>query len=280
MRRDTLLTVMKRAKKGNMQGDIVTNGTLLGEKEVEEIVKIGWDRMQISIDGPDAKTHDYLRGKKGTFGRVLRTIELFRRKKEEWEKDKPKLDASTVLSKVNYKRLPELLELISLMGMRGLNLQPIQRRTSESEKLKLNKEEIKEFNDMIGKCERIRKENNIEADIEIFERRDMVSDSFNLGKKKEEEVEKNEGLLSIPCHLPLINISISEDGYVEPCEQLNFKEENVKNKTLQEIWQGDFFTSVRDSFREGNLFDECKNCCGSQVIETEELRKRLKNFDI
>jgi len=51
LRKKVLLDSMEKIKKNGINGSIVTNGSLLEEKDVERIVKMRWDLIRFSIDG-------------------------------------------------------------------------------------------------------------------------------------------------------------------------------------------------------------------------------------
>ena len=63
LRKNVTLKVLKRIKQHDMWGLLTTNGTLLNERDAKFLTKIGWDQVQISIDGPTSEINDYLRGK-------------------------------------------------------------------------------------------------------------------------------------------------------------------------------------------------------------------------
>ena len=50
-----------------MNGSITTNGTLLDQEHIRELVELGWDLLVFSIDGGDPETNDRLRGMAGAF---------------------------------------------------------------------------------------------------------------------------------------------------------------------------------------------------------------------
>jgi len=50
---------------------IFTNGLALTEEKVKELAEAGLDNMYVSIDSPDPKEHDTLRGVKGLFERAI-----------------------------------------------------------------------------------------------------------------------------------------------------------------------------------------------------------------
>jgi len=51
---------------------MATNGTLITDKTIEEMKGSGIQRVSISLDGPDAKTHDAFRKVSGSFEGSLR----------------------------------------------------------------------------------------------------------------------------------------------------------------------------------------------------------------
>jgi len=78
MLRKSLINKMLIIKKENPKVffDIQTNGTLFSDHQIKEFVEFGWDKVSISIEGPDANTNDLLRGK-GTFEKIIKTVQRF-----------------------------------------------------------------------------------------------------------------------------------------------------------------------------------------------------------
>ncbi len=90
-RLDTALLMMSEIKKHGMLGSLVTNGTLFTEESIKKMVEIELDEVLFSIDGPDAETHDYLRGVEGTFNKAIKNVNLFDYWKKKLDKKKPEL---------------------------------------------------------------------------------------------------------------------------------------------------------------------------------------------
>lgn len=74
------------------------------DKTVSQIESLGLEQVTISIDGLE-KTHDWLRGK-GTFKSIIYTLEKLK-------STDTNLRLTTVLTKVNLKELPGIVELAS-----------------------------------------------------------------------------------------------------------------------------------------------------------------------
>ena len=56
---------------------LLTNGTLVDEDVASQLIETGVDRIQVSLDGPDAASNDAVRGE-GVYDKVLATLELLR----------------------------------------------------------------------------------------------------------------------------------------------------------------------------------------------------------
>ena len=68
---------LSECKNKSFRTSIITNGTLLGEKEAQKISQIGISAIFVSLDGPPS-IHDSLRGK-GTFKKTIKGIEALLR---------------------------------------------------------------------------------------------------------------------------------------------------------------------------------------------------------
>lgn len=90
----------------------------------------GLSRWAFSIDGPDAKSHDYFRGTRGSFDRTLRGISYF-------QQEDMSFQINTTVTEYNVDQLPAIAELVGALGVsvwtlfflvptgRGSLLQPI-----------------------------------------------------------------------------------------------------------------------------------------------------------
>ena len=67
LKKQEMTRFMTKIKEYGMFGFTVTNATVLGDDEVKQLVKIGWDEIRISLHGHNEEIHDYITGKKGDF---------------------------------------------------------------------------------------------------------------------------------------------------------------------------------------------------------------------
>jgi MoaA/NifB/PqqE/SkfB family radical SAM enzyme len=68
---------------------------------------------------------------------------------------------------------------------------------------------------------------------------------------------------------------IKTDGSAQPCCLYDEKEENVRKKSLKEIWFGKFFEDIRNSMREKKFSKYCSICNAGQVFENRRIRDEL-----
>lgn len=71
LRPDTIDVIRHGSRRGLLM-HLNTNGTLVTEETASALAEAGLASVNVSLDGPDAETHDRLRGRPGSFARVLR----------------------------------------------------------------------------------------------------------------------------------------------------------------------------------------------------------------
>lgn len=71
LHRKDLFTLARHAKSVGLTTALATNGTLIDQATACEIAAAGFERVAISIDGANPKTHDKFRGIPGSFDRAI-----------------------------------------------------------------------------------------------------------------------------------------------------------------------------------------------------------------
>lgn len=279
LRKKLVLEIMRLIKEMECIGNITTNGTLFSDEDIEGIVEIGWDRVTFSLDGPDAETNNYLRGK-DSFEKILRNISKFNEYKKTYSSKKPIIKFNTVLSNKNYEKAVEMIELAHKMGCEIVSFEPLTVHSDLGEKLKLNEEEIEKFNSIIPKVKKLADDYKIYTNIDGLIKTQFIEKSNKMVEVIEEdsknEIEKNSGFASVPCFEPWWHLVIKVDGSAQPCCLYDMKNDNVKNKTLKEIWFGETFQLIRESIMNRKFSKHCSICNAGQVLENRRIREILK----
>jgi len=281
--KEVLFPVMKRIKEHNMYGILTTNGTNLNEEDLKEIVKMGWDRIHFSIDGPDAETHDYLRQVPGTFAKATGNIARLSELKKEFKTDKPMLNMNTVLSKKNYDKLDKQVELAHKLGVEYMFIEPLIIYSKLGEELKLGETERKKLAKTMKKVIKLTKKYKIDSNFANIDKNlndELVAKSsamHEVVKKDSDEYEQGT-LLATPCFDPWFHMTIKVNGRTISCDVATDEGDNIQNKTLEEIWYGFYFEKQRKALMSGNVPDFCAQCNPSHTTQRRRLRKVIENL--
>lgn len=268
------LKIMETIKKEGMQGITTTNGTLITKPAIKKIMKIGWDEIIFSLDSSNAETHDYLRDKKGVHERCINTIKSVQDHKKIENKELPRLQLFFVITNKNYKEMPSMIELASSLNIKRVYFQVMVEKYPANKSLKLNKEDLEEFQNYIKETEKISKEKEITTNITSFDKYLLIENSNNAYKTIKNEKDK----VLIPCLEPFYMMQISPEGYAGPCCALDNKKINVKNKSIKEIWYGPCFENFRKRIASWHLDKKCSTCCSGQILRNIELMGELKKY--
>ena len=88
---------------------------------------------------------------------------------------------------------------------------------------------------------------------------------------------KQKNFDQLPCYQPWHKIVIRPNGKTYPC--CNFyeqKSDNIRDKSLKDIWYRGRFDIIRNDIRLGNLGPDCKNCTVWIINQNRGLKIDLK----
>lgn len=275
MLRPVTLKVMKRIKQRGMAGDIITNGTLFRERDVKSLVKSGWDRIRVSILAPDAKTHDNLMAKEGSYERAMRALKWMARYKAENGAAAPEIGFNTILSSGNYTTLPELVELLAEIGGTNINTQTIILYDKEEEWTSLDGEQRREFPRYARRAVNIARRHSIRTNLDSYLDEQLVEKSSQLATIHELMDTPFEGFIGSHCFQPFYLLTIRANGIAGSCRLFGDNGTSLHDKTLAEVWNGPYFTSAREHVLSHRLFDYCKHCNANEYMENVKIRKAL-----
>jgi MoaA/NifB/PqqE/SkfB family radical SAM enzyme len=254
MRKELTLKIMEIIKKNKKFGNITTNGSLFDLADIKKIVKIGWDRITFSLDGPDAKSNDAVRGK-GTFEKVMKSINLFNQIKEKARKKLPIIKFNVVVTNKNYNKIEKMIELAKKVNCSIVHFDSLTIHSENGKKLKLNRKQEKEFEEKAKAAKKMAEKYGIWTDVN-FLTTDFLEKSNEMKDLLEKESNSTD-FFSLVCYEPWWHLVIKTDGSAQPCCLYDEKEENVKNKNLKEIWFGNFFEDIRISMRKKKFSIAC-----------------------
>ncbi|MFH8119866.1 MAG: radical SAM protein [Candidatus Aenigmatarchaeota archaeon] len=275
---ETTLKIMELIKKCDIEGRIITNGTLWCEKSIKKTVKMGWDCVVFSIDGIEG-VHDFLRGVRGTFQKVRKNIEIFNKYKKRKKSTKPVLGINFVLTSYNYEHLPKVIEFAGEYGIEDINIEPVCVNNPEVEKMKLNKEMRERFfNNEAIEAEKKANEYGIRTNLKKLQELRYIENTGHMrGLILKKMANENKDIFNVACFEPWIWPKIEANGEVWPCSTIEMKE-NIKEKKFKEVWFGEEFNKFREMVKSGNLPRDCNNCVFSHLYFTKEIKEKIKKL--
>ena len=276
VRKDIILDFMTEIKKNNIAGSIVTNGMLLNEESIKKIIEIKWDLIRFSLDGSNAETHDYLRGVKGSFDKLISVINLFNKLQEEMNSHSPTIEINTVLCKKNIEDISKIIKLVNSLKIKRIYFLPMIEFVEGIDYLKLKNEDSKLILEEIEKAEKISKKLGITSNL------NEIKQDYTFAKSNEiNTVLVNQDNISekdyIPCFMPWYAMSIDAEGNVTPCGQIKTDSyANIKGSSLEKVWFSNHFNKLRKNMLDKKLPTGCSRCCMPILDENKEIRKMLK----
>jgi MoaA/NifB/PqqE/SkfB family radical SAM enzyme len=289
MRTEFILAIMEKIKKLGMKGSISTNGTLLNKEIIEKIVRIRWDEIRFSVNGPNQKIDDYLRGVKGAFKKSTEAIKTFAYFKGKLNQKNPQIILMPILTSLNYNKLCEFVELAHSLEVDALIFQPFMSETppdprglSEkirkkiSRRLMLKGGQRKRLQSYLEKAKKLAEKYNLHNNFDFIGMNEVKKATDELIYSDSKKYDKNP-MLKIPCFVPWWLIDINTNGEVGACSGIQIRE-SIREKSLKEIWLGKNFEEFRKALVIGRIPESCKICCAISVMDNRKIREALSQM--
>lgn len=280
MARPVTIRIMERIKTHGMTGYMITNGTLFTETAIEQLVSAGWDNLTVSLDGATPEIHDYLRGVEGAYERCLKVLTSFHQVKRRENVTKPFISFHYVLCNRNYEHLQGMLSLAQQLGVGYLFVQPLNVYHDEGAKLVLNEAQQQHFQALLPDLIKQAAKLKIGTNLPDLQTSQMISRSDHMDEVILEDIAKPKQqpphpLCLAPCYEPWVGMVIRSDGNVGPCCVFEDRGDNILQKSVKDIWYGEYFTRLRRQILSGHLPPYCAQCGLAMVMANKELRAKL-----
>jgi len=113
--RPDLFELAQEAADVGLPTALATNGTIMSDDIARQIVDVGIRRVSMSLDGPNAATHDGFRGVEGAFDATLRGFKTLR-------KQGMSMQINTTVTKHNYQYMDQMYQLALDLGAEALHI--------------------------------------------------------------------------------------------------------------------------------------------------------------
>ena len=257
LRRD-FLDLVEHALGAGIKVNMTTNGTLVDREKAKRVARAGVNSVSISLDGPGAKVHDRIRGIPGAFRRSLRAIRWLQRYSQ-GERRPVKVRVNFVVMNDNFRTLPEMVRLAGELGVLELNPMPVDEKGAR--KKRLSRSQIEEYN------------REIAPRVLELRRRYGFSTApdkvYPFGVTPGEVKLSRDGLYARgfyerrPCLAPWLHLFLAWDGDAYLCCMTNGRMDalgNAGRQTVREIFHGEPYRRVRESFMSGSHLPACHRC--------------------
>lgn len=156
---DLLCKIAKRLSGGNILVSMVTNGLLMTEDIAIGLKKSGIKFVQISLDGVNSTTHDWLRNKKGVYDAAITAMKHLK-------KQNLSFAISCCPSKKNINEIESLIDLVHHLGAKEFRMQPLMviGRAKQIKEFELSYIEYKKIIDIFTKCKKDPKYKDIDLE--------------------------------------------------------------------------------------------------------------------
>ena len=268
-----VLQMMEKFSRAGMDGDLITNGTLISEHLANRLVQLHWKSVQVSIQAPSAKVNDRIMDREGTFDRALRGIKNINRAKKLHKSDLPKLAMRLVITRDNVSSIPEFIKFahaheVSRVFIRMDNNTKMDAPVWQEERL-LIRDSLERAKEMAAKLDL-----SLELQLDqgqLFSTKETKGDSSQDQDEPQHTVHEKTEAQRSHCPLPFSELVIFANGMASPCcnfvrwQQKSPEEskgimEDLRHSTIGQAWQNGFSLLRSSMFSEDKMCSICQTC--------------------
>ncbi|MDP2912661.1 MAG: radical SAM protein [Candidatus Omnitrophota bacterium] len=226
--------VFRIAEYGKAKGLVMVmapNGTLLNDENINKIIASGIKRISVSLDGPDAGSHDNLRQVPGAFKQACEGIGRAKDAGLEFQ-------INTTVTKRNIGLLPQVMKLAKDLGARAHHIFLLvpTGRAREMAGEELSASGYEETLKFLAE-EKKRSSLEIKATCAPHFNRVLLQDHAYTASS----------LAGRGCMAAVSFCFISHAGDVQPCGYLEIKCGNIRRRGFKDIWfESEVLNNIRD----------------------------------
>ena len=270
MRKDIMSVLDLFRRKGYACGYLTTNGTIISEERAEALADLAaagfLKHISVSIDGP-GELHDVARGLKGTFERTCAGLKRLQRAAR--RKQAPlRVSINTTVAHESLEALDQMVDVAEELGVDAIGLNHLMYSTPE---------EVAETVRLLGlpdastiatfvtpdpglDLERVRtkvaaleakcRQRNVLFDFRPKVHPQLMESYYTPGAKLEGR-----------CLYPFLHARVSFSGKVYFCPFIRVEVGDLTASSLEDIWNGERYVSMRKKLVDNGIFPICRRCC-------------------
>lgn len=255
--------------------NVVSNGVLLNDKIILDLIKSKMLLLSISLDGFRGN-HDKNRNQKGIFEKIDKNLKNLNEKRQN---SRLMIDIKTIVLENNLEDILKLYEYCTKMNFEFFSISFLRNNNLKQNPLLYNNFDeifykpkykiekyfdLEKFEEIYLEMQKIKKYSktkirfapkfdNENPKIEL----DLIKKFFQKGENKDIKE------LYEPCLYPFSNTIINPRGEVYPC--LSCKMGSLKEQNLKEIMNNPKYRCFRKNLSYSKLFSACQMCCELRV---------------
>jgi MoaA/NifB/PqqE/SkfB family radical SAM enzyme len=270
MRKDILDVMRVFREKGYVCGYLTTNGTIINDERADALAALaeaGFLRhISVSIDGPGA-LHDAARGVAGTFERTaagLRRLQAAASRR----RAPLRVSINTTVARETLEALDRMVDVAGELGVDAIGLNHLMFSTPE---------EVAETVRLTGARDASVISTYVTADPGLDATRVRAQVDALAAKCRERRIRFDMRPKVTPailenyytpgarldgrCFYPFLNARVSFSGKMYFCPFIRIEVGDLTRQSLEEVWTGEPYVTVRRRLLEAGLFPVCRRCC-------------------
>ncbi len=246
--RKDFLEILSYCSTKDIAVEFSTNGYAFTPAVLKALEDLNIFSVQVSIDGL-GDSHDEFRGRKGSFDKAIRALELAR-------DGGLRATISTTVTRNNYLEIPAMIDRFRAMGIpmisyKAIPFMPVGRGRENESELSLTPAQIKEYSRSMR------------------EKKRECGDSFVVDNEGAYSwlFDDADGAAPVPadarvgCGAGRTLAVIGADGSVYPCPFLHdFRAGDLREQSFLDIWQNSAVFEVFRRIKKGDLKGKCRDC--------------------
>ena len=276
LEKDTTLKLIDYLHENNIFVVLNASGALFKNSNelLLELLNHYPDLLVFSVDSISAKKHDDNRGLEGTFQSVVSSIKLLK------QLGNYPVGIRTVITRNNYKEIPDIIKYFSSLGVDCIKLTNIE--NDSEKKFILQEKELIEFNNVVKpQIYEALKDCDYEDQNLLTENIKKIENLLSLENPDYKFI--SEGIFSpklignVPCDLDGRFFAVQSNGDVLPCCEAEHHYTpllgNVLKQTVLDIKQSDEYI-----YFSNNRPDYCKTCTQKHNLQLN-FKQRIKKVE-
>ena len=288
------LELFRRIKAHGMIGYLTTNGTMFSEEACRLVVDLGWDKIEFSVDGASAGSHETLRRMPGCFSRTVNAITRICALRDQLGAEIPFVIINFVVNNRNYTEIPDLVRLFGPIGVDQILLLGLHPGGEAGDSLVIPEGDKQALWDTIREAKQLATQQGMKISEDIVwaeEHIDKSGSALSTNVHSDATAtrhpsattlsaaeEKAVRLLRSPCYEPWYYLQIIHDGYYSPCcnSYVDKSTESLHTESMETLWrEGSHICKVRGDLLAGKVVGGCEKCDAVNVIKTQKIRGHL-----